>query len=348
MLHSLKVNTLSNKIPWFGNHTGYEQMPLFLQKFQPDIQISSPKPGMLERFIGKAYSSYRRWPPRNQNDAAAELRFFMAAQKQQCINHILYLEDHLLFLDHWSKAPINFVGTIHLPPLQWNFSKLENLKRLSSAVILYQRDLEFFETYVGKNRVKFIHYGVDTDFFFPTNSQLTTKRILFAGHYLRNTLMLHRIVLRLVEKYPDLSFDLLVPEHARKVDGLLQLSNHPAVTWHQKLSDESLRTLYRSSYLLLLPMNENGASTAVVEAMACGLPIVTTNMGGIQDYGGNSIFPIVSNNDDDATIDLIEQYLNQSDWRDEVARRCREFAQKNLAWPLIAQKHLETYESLTT
>ena len=46
-------------------------------------------------------------------------------------------------------------------------------------------------------------------------------------------------------------------------------------------------------------MNESGANTAVVESLACGLPIVTTDVGGIRNYGGNDLFPIVNNNDDE-------------------------------------------------
>lgn len=344
----MKINFLSNKIPWFGNHTGYEQLPQFLQNFSTKTQIYLPRARLLERCLGKAYSIYRGWSKRNSYHAAAELKFFLSSQtKQSNIDHILYLENHLLFLDNWAKAPVHLIGTIHLPPSQWKSSMLENLKRLSSAIVLYQRDLQFFENYIGQNRVKFIHHGVDIDFFYPVQQQLTQiKSILFAGHYLRNTEMLHRIVVRLTERYPQLHFDFLVPDRARDTGGLVELKNHPSVTWHQKLSDEALRQLYQRSYLLLLPMNDSGANTAVVEALACGLPIVTTDVGGIRDYGGGSVYPIILNNDDGAMLELVDRYLTDLEWRNIVARNCREFAEQHLAWSLIAQKHLESYSTL--
>jgi glycosyltransferase involved in cell wall biosynthesis len=94
-------------------------------------------------------------------------------------------------------------------------------------------------------------------------------------------------------------------------------------------------------------MNESGANTAVVESLSCGLPVITTDVGGIRDYGGADIFPIVANDDDDAMIDLVEKYLDNSDLRNEVAISCRNFAEQKLAWSVVAQKHLEVYQKLS-
>lgn len=337
---------LSEQIPWFGKHTGYEQLPTFIRKTIDKTQVISVQNGIVQRILGKGYSTYRQWFDRNLYHVAAELKLAITRLFQpNSISHILYLEDRLPFLDCWQKAPPNLIGTIHLPPSQWNPDRLKNLARLSSGIILYQRDLEFFESYVGKGRINFIHYGVDTDFFHPLSTEIqNTKRILFAGHYLRNTSMLHRVIVKLANKHPELQFDLLVPEQARNTEGLFQLLEHPAVTWHKNLSDEGLRHLYQTSYLLLLPMNESGANTAIVESLSCGLPVITTDVGGIRDYGGADIFPIIANDDDNAMIDLVEKYLDNPDLRNEVAISCRNFAEEKLAWPVVAQKHLEVYK----
>jgi glycosyltransferase involved in cell wall biosynthesis len=337
---------LSKRIPWFGQHTGYQQLPRYLQRIEPSTLVFAPRHRMRERFIGKAYSLYRGWSRRNQWDAAAEFRFARAETSGRAVRHILHLEEHSWFLDRWDKAPRDVIGTLHLPPDAWTEEELENVARLSSGIVLYRRDLVFFESLVGEGRVRFIPHGVDVEFFRPARIQPEPRDLLFAGHYLRNTKMLARVVPRLSEHHSELRFHLLVPEEFRDLDGLPELAGHPAVVWHQRLSDDQLRDLIASSYLLLLPMNNSGANTAVVEALASGTPIVTTDVGGIRDYGGNSLFPIVANDDDDAMIALVERYLEDREWRNETGKRCRAFAETELPWPLIAQLHLEAYEEL--
>jgi glycosyltransferase involved in cell wall biosynthesis len=80
--------------------------------------------------------------------------------------------------------------------------------------------------------------------------------------------------------------------------------------------------------------------------MACGLPVVTTDVGGIRDYGGGSIYPVVKNNDDDAMVELVEKYLADEKYRNSIAKKERQFAEDKLAWPIVAKRHLKVYEGL--
>ena len=339
---------LSNKIPWFGNHSGYQQLPRYVQKLAPEMKVVAARNSFRDRMMGKAYSFYRGWSERNQFDAAAELRFLRANSVPQPVKHILHFENHFMFFDQWKKAPREFVATLHIPRAQWTPAELDALKRVSSAIVLYQHDIEFYESYVGKGRVKFVPHGVDVEFFRPRSTPPLRNRLLFSGHYLRNTTMLSRVIQRLAEKHRDFEFHLLVPETFRYFEGFDELKGRPDVVWHQNLDDDELRALITSSYLVLLPMNDSGANTALVEALACGTSVVTTDVGGIRDYGGGSTFPIVRNNDDDAMVELVEQYLADDSWRSEMSRCCREFAVSQFAWPLIAQRHLNIYETLSS
>src|SRR6185503_6800113 len=138
-----------------------------------------------------------------QFDAAAELRFLRANSVPQPVKHILHFEDHFMFFDQWQKAPRDFVATLHIPREQWTEGELSGLKHLSSAIVLYQRDIEFYEEHVGRDRVNFILHGVDVEFFRPRAMAPQRNKMLFSGHYLRNTAMFSRVVRRLAGKYRD-------------------------------------------------------------------------------------------------------------------------------------------------
>lgn len=342
----MKILHLRESIPWFGGHTGYEQLTRHLSALSP-VWTVKPRQGQLARYAG---STYARLQGRSGRGAAtlSEVEFRVQRKlRRPDISHALYLEHHLELFHAWPKAKRDVFGTAHLPPSVWKPEQIELLSRLSSAVVLYQKDLPFFEQHVGRGRVRFIHHGADTEFFRPgATPPPGPPRILYSGVYLRNEAMLVRVVKQLALKMPEVRFDLLIPKHHRNSPALAPLLEHPAVAWHAGLTDEQLRELYQKSWLMLLPMNDSGANTAVVESLTSGLPLATTDVGGIRDYGGGDIFPVISNNDDDAMIALVLRYVSEPQWRHAVSRSCRQFAEQKLAWASVARKHLEVYGDL--
>ncbi len=271
------------------------------------------------------------------------------------MGHVLYFERHHPLFHEWRRAPARLVATIHHPPEQlagWHSAVMDDLHRLESAIVLYRRDLDFFEKHVGRGRVRFAPHGVDTHFFSPAEPRFdeSSRRLLFVGVNGRNLPMLLRVVARLSSTHPELRFDMLVPklrEKPREALRLASLWRNPRVTWHAGIGDEALRELYRGSYLLLLPLEHAGVCNAIVEAVACGLPVVTTDVGGVHDYGGGTVYPVVPNNDDNAMVDLVASYVASPDWRRQVGDSCRRFAEEELCWEKSRAAHLEAYRELS-
>ena len=342
----MKIRHLSDKIIWFGKHTGYELLSDYLKQINNQIKSICLPHNLMLRGIGKLYSSYKKWPERNSISALSEFIFDLVTKNKDIIKHILYLEHHLIYMEKWkNKAPRNIIGTIHHPPIQWYEERIKFLKKLSSAIVLYKKDIKFFEKYVGKNRVKFIHHGCDTDFFKPKEDQYK-NHVLSVGHHRRNFPMLIRIIKKLSKRYKNLIFDIVIPEKFKNPYFFKDLINNKSVIWHHKISDEKLLEFYQKSLILLIPINHSGANNSIIESLSCGLPIVTTDVGGVRDYGGGSIYPIVKNDDDDTMIKLVEKYLSDETYRNKISKKQREFAEQKLAWPIIAKKHLEVYKEL--
>jgi glycosyltransferase involved in cell wall biosynthesis len=342
----MSIYLLSHTYDWWGKHSGFESLSDGLRLNGCPNTVIRPRKGLLARAIGKSYSTLRHHPRRSQAMAAAEFQFLLSLRISQRPGHVLFLEDHLQFLPPPSEA-MRWTGTIHLPRKCWKDSDLECLRSLPGVSVLCEHMCDEFSDIFDRSQIKVLHYGVDTAFFKPGSATIESRKakLLFVGAWLRNTAMLARLIPEIVLRFPDATFDLVVPLFAREDKPLSSLRNHPSVRWLHNLSDEELRLHYQTSTAMLMPMDASGANTAIVEALACGLPVVTTDVGGIRSYGGGTVFPVIDNNDDSSCLDLVATYLTQPEFRSAISRQCRTFAETTLAWTVAAKEYIDAYIS---
>ncbi len=351
----MDVYYLTEKIKIWGKYTGYIRLPHHMSRIKAGTKHYHI--GRKSRLLNRLGRLIGRNPIRPNTQAYRNLHewyfYHIYTRRLQpgSVYHLINFDSAFPFLERFGdKAPKRLISTLHNP--QVNLITVEQrtyLSKLASALVLYRRDIGWYEQFVGSGRVKFVPHGVNTDFFHPTEMTRFPKvpRLLFIGRIFRNTAMLARLVKSMVQTLPQVGFDLVVSAFQKQQDPHFQsLMDLPAVRWHSGISDERLRELYRTSYLLLMPLIDSGANNAIVEALACGLPIVTNGVGGVVDYGGGTIYPTVPNEDDDGMLSLIERYLVDFKWRNEIAAAGRDFAVSELAWPVAAERHDEVYEAL--
>jgi len=83
-------------------------------------------------------------------------------------------------------------------------------------------------------------------------------------------------------------------------------------------------------------------SNTILEAMACGLPIITTGTGGTRELIKNNGF-IVPIKDPESIKNAIAQYLEDKKLKVQHGRKSREIAE-GLSWEKVAKKYSEIYE----
>jgi len=111
----------------------------------------------------------------------------------------------------------------------------------------------------------------------------------------------------------------------------------------QGVSDEQLGALYRQASLLFLPLKSGAANNALLEAMANGLPIISTDLPAVHYYSGG--LARTGSASAKAYVRLVEEALaefNNSAQRQEMAKRLKERA-TSLSWPRVA---VDMYENL--
>ena len=117
------------------------------------------------------------------------------------------------------------------------------------------------------------------------------------------------------------------------------------VIFYGRVKHEKLSELYRKSNIFIMPSINEGMSNTVLEAMASGLPIITTRTGGTKELiNGNGIiiekqYPMDISN---AVIEL----LKKNRIRETYGKKSRQLAMK-LSWKNVAKEYFKLYKKAT-
>ena len=103
---------------------------------------------------------------------------------------------------------------------------------------------------------------------------------------------------------------------------------------------------YRAAELFLYPSLFEGFGLPVVEAMACGAPVICSDAGSLVEVVGNSalIFPA---QEEAALVDRLHQIMTDTPLRQELRRLGLARAQQ-FSWQRTAEATLDLYHRLNT
>ena len=111
-----------------------------------------------------------------------------------------------------------------------------------------------------------------------------------------------------------------------------------------RVEPEKMPRLYRQNDIFVSATMQEGMSNAMLEAMASGLPIVTTACEGLDELiSDNGI--IVRGNDPQALAQAVRALYDDWPTLDRMSKAAREHAH-NFSWKNVAQKYLNLYEKV--
>jgi len=324
-----------------ASNSGYSRLIDYLSEVNL-ISGNVKFPHKLAKFISK-----------NTNQNASDYDSLSVLKEIELFKHLLKSEQQLV---HYLNAErdirhivnyknrfknVSFCGTFHKPPLILQNQIKDNsyLKKLDGAIAVGENQVEFLKNWLKNENVTYIPHGVDTNFFVPNKSKKKNNTIMFVGQHLRDFKLFNTCIPIIAEKISDLKINVVIRKEYVK-----QIESHSAINIFSGINDFELRSLYQESSLLFLPLKDVTACNSILEALACGLPIVTTDVGGNSSYL-NGTKNILAPPDKDFTISAIINLLNNENKLIQIGESSREHS-LNFDWSLIVKQIELFYKSL--
>ena len=143
------------------------------------------------------------------------------------------------------------------------------------------------------------------------------KRILHVSNFherAKNIRGILRVIAKLAGQRDDFDIAFIGGEEpalrdARKYASTLGLDS-PLVTFSGPIAAEALAEIYRESDFLLMFSNFESFSIVIPEALACGTPVLATEVGGIPEYFSNGAGRLVAPGDEAALLETLGYMLD--------------------------------------
>jgi glycosyltransferase involved in cell wall biosynthesis len=342
------VNLVTRTHAHHSSRSGYARLADYLRRGIRIEEIDGSSlewlPSRVCRFMARR--SAHKWYSHKsfRMEAEAMLHLF---RSRYSICHVLYAEDDLRYLGYAGfvrgLTGSRLVATYHQPPsvLRSVVDCAKAARKLDAVIALGSNQVPYLTSILGKDRVFLVPYAVETDYFLPPAKKGSNGRVcLFVGNWLRDFEMLRGVLACVAAKNPSITFRLVVRE--KRASNFVGLKN--AQIMHS-LSESELLKEYQSADMLVLPYLDCVASTTLLEGLACGLPVVTTDVGGIRDYVTPECAYTVTPGDVEGMSEAVLTLADDARLLEAMGIQSRLSALR-FDWSVVAQAHMKVYSSL--
>jgi glycosyltransferase involved in cell wall biosynthesis len=239
-----------------------------------------------------------------------------------------------------------FVSTLHQPEsVLKDLVSIARLSKMDRVIALCEPQRKYIESLVAEDVVDLIPHGIHTDFFVPPASRdpssdgvKTPLRLVAVGAWLRDYETLFRAMHLLDARGVQVELDIVGGPASAP-------SSLKAVRLHRGIDDEALRDMYAQADALCLPLMDATANNALLESMACGLPIVITGIGGTTECASEDCAIFTQPGDPSSVASAVTALASDPDLRRRMgaAARARSLA---FNWARIGDMHADVYRSL--
>ncbi len=214
---------------------------------------------------------------------------------------------------------------------------------LVDAITVNSKEGYDYYTKMGFNVVQ-IPNAIDLDFIPKKSTKQFKNQLIFAGRLSKEKGI--EIMLKAATQLPD-NYHLLIAGSGPLEEKVRKLADKRTnVHYLGYQSKQSLLSLIRGSDLLIQPSLEEGISSTLLEAMACGTCILGSDIAGISEIiENNKTGMLVEPNNSDELLNKILYLLPKKEKRLSMVNEGLEIVKK-YDWKIVGKLYLNFYESL--
>ena len=236
--------------------------------------------------------------------------------------------------------------------------RIENLGiRKASVVFVENRWMwEWAQKQVGKENAVFAPPGVDTIFFSPNSGEYQYQDapyILSVGRFsdprknIRLLFDAYAIVQQRIHPYPKLVLAGRTSPIPTDMEYAANLGILEDIIIRQDVPLNELADLYRNAQVFVLSSDEEGLGIVLLEAMASGIPVISTDCGGPSTAVENGINGFLTRAGDAETMaDALLLLLKNDGLRCQMGTAARQIAVERFSVEAAAKTYLNVYEEL--
>ncbi len=180
-----------------------------------------------------------------------------------------------------------------LPKKVHSWQKLRSIQRADVVLCISQstkQDVIEFYPRIDSGKLQVVHLGVDHDIFYPdreVTGDLDTSEVLFVGQ--RDGYKRFDLAVDAVRDCPTLTLGIVGP--TLKSSERDYLNEALGLRWriYGLVDVGQLRRIYSNAFAFIFPSDYEGFGLPILEAMACGCPVIASNRSSFPEIGGSAI-----------------------------------------------------------
>jgi len=192
---------------------------------------------------------------------------------------------------------------------------------------------------VKPSKICVIPNWIDVAHFKPMNVHKEHGRIVFVGRLEKQKNILSLI--EAVKKIPNVKLYIIGEGSLRKViETKIKSENIHNVVLLGVVPNERLPEELNKSEIFILPSLWEGHPKALLEAMACGLPVIGSDVEGIRELIVNGVNGILCEPNAESIRKAILKLLNDPELRKKLGENARKFVVENFSFEKVMRREL--------